>query len=284
MSNKKRVTWAAAILAAVLFLAAALAAGWFYENARFGAAAKSVESRMASENDVLENLNGQLQQYAGRVTEMLSKKDKLIVIDPGHQGKGNYDKEPVGPGASTMKAKVSSGTAGRTTGIPEYEVTLDVSFFLRDELESRGYQVIMTRETHDINISNSERAAIANDNEADAFVRIHCNGSENSAVTGAMTICMTPGNIYNGELHEESYRLSDEILTHMCEETGVKRQKIWETDTMSGINWCKVPVTIVEMGYMTNKEEELKLVDTDYQKKMAKAIADGIEAFLDSGE
>ena len=90
----------------------------------------------------------------------------IIVIDPGHQQKGNYDKEPNGPGSSELKAKVSSGTAGISTGIPEYKLTLAVSLYLKDELLARGYEVIMTRETHDVDISNVERALIANEANA----------------------------------------------------------------------------------------------------------------------
>lgn len=282
--GKRKGKWAVAIISAVLFVAVAAGAGWLYGNGGFEVSVKGAAFGMTGKCLLPEDFDETVQAGTEKIVELASKKDQLIVIDPGHQGQGNYDKEPVGPGSSTMKTKVSSGTAGRTTGVPEYEVVLDVALMIRDELEARGYEVIMTRTTHDIDISNSERAAIANENEADAFVRIHCNGSENTSANGAMTICMTPSNPYNGELYEESYRLSDEILTHMCEATGVKRERIWETDTMSGINWSEVPVTIVEMGYMTNKEEELKLVDAEYQKKMAISIADGIEAYLNSKE
>ena len=115
---------------------------------------------------------------------------RKVAVDPGHQGPGadTGGTEPLGPGSEEMKDKFASGTQGVYTGVPEYELTLNISMQLQAELKSRGYEVIMTREDNDTAVSNVERAQIAAENGAEILVRIHADGSEDNSANGAMTM------------------------------------------------------------------------------------------------
>ena len=180
-----------------------------------------------------------------------------------------------------MKAKVSSGTQGVVTRVPEYELNLVISFKLRDELIARGYQVVMIRETHDVNISNIERAKIATDAGADVFVRIHANGSTDRSVNGILTIGPTRNNPFVSHLYAQCRALSDDIVNAMVAATGARNRGVLEMDDMTGINWTTMPVTIVEMGFMTNPEEDELMQTADYQQKLVRGIANGIDSYFE---
>ena len=247
-----------------------------------------VASNVSDVSSIMEQTKTAAIQKAEEVAEQIRveqeqknpRKGYLIAIDAGHQAQGNSEKEPVGPGATESKAKVAGGTRGVATGIPEYELTLQVSLKLRDALEEKGYQVLMIRETNDVNISNAERATVANEAGANAFIRIHADGSESSSAAGMMTICQTPSNPYNGELYQQSRALADCILNQTAAATGGVKRNVWETDTMSGINWAKVPTTILEMGFMTNPSEDQQMASEDYQMKIVEGIVKGMDAFF----
>ena len=221
----------------------------------------------------------------GNDKEGLSTKSQsnghIIVIDPGHQKRGDSHTEPNGPGSNEMKARVTGGTRGRTTGVYEYELNLTIGLALRKELEDRGYTVYMTRETHDVNISNKERAEFANDKNADITVRIHANGAENTSANGASVLVPSSSNRYVARLAGDSNRLGQSILDSYCSATGMRSQGVQANDTMTGINWCEMPVTILEMGYMTNSSDDTKMSQSDFQKKMVQGIADGIDHYFE---
>ena len=203
----------------------------------------------------------------------------VVVIDPGHQLRGDSNKEPNGPSSKTMKARVTSGTTGVATGVAEYVLNLDISLKLKAELENRGYVVYLTRTTHDVNISNKERAEYANSVNADIAVRIHANGAGPS-VRGAETLAPTANNAYVSHLSKASMSLSREVINAYCAATGFSNRGVKNGDTMTGINWSSVPVTILELGFMSNAEEDRAMQDAIMQNNMVQGIANGIDAYF----
>ena len=199
-----------------------------------------------------------------------------IGIDPGHQSKQNSEKEAVAPGSSEMKAKVSSGTAGVKTRVAEYVVNLDIAFQLRDALEKLGCTVYMTREMHDVNISNQERAIMMNELGVDIVLRLHCNGSSNQSANGiGLYVNKT------GDIAEASNAAAEVLLPAMTAATGARADGIFHRDTYTGLNWSTVPCILVEMGYMSNPEEDVKLNDPEYQKLLVQGMTDGICAYFE---
>lgn len=210
---------------------------------------------------------------------------KKVAIDPGHQGY-NVDmseKEPMGPGSSQMKAKATTGTQGSFTGVPEYELNLNISKQLREELQNRGYEVKLTREDNDTAISNKERAELATQFGADIYVRIHANGSDDSNVNGAFTMIPSAENLYVGALHDKSYALGEAVINAYCESCKIKNSGVQIFDNMTGINWSTVPVIILEMGFMSNESDDTNMENPDFQKLMVQGIANGIDAYFAAG-
>ena len=125
-----------------------------------------------------------------------------------------------------------------------------------------------------------ERALVANSYDTAVYIRVHANSDDNSSLKGVMTICQTRDNPYIADLYNTNFRLSNIILESVVESTGAKNTGIWETDTMTGTNWCKYPTTILEMGFMSNAEEDRIMQDPSYQDKIALGTANGIDRFL----
>ena len=215
-------------------------------------------------------------------TEPEKTEDQIIIaLDPGHQGPdaGMMGEEEDGPGSGIMKAKTTSGTAGRFTGLAEYQLNLDIAKQVKACLAERGFQVVMTRENHETSVSNQDRAKIANESGAELCVRIHANGSESPESAGALCLVMSPDNPYAGGLYEESFRLAEKVLNSYCAATGIYNRGVQTDDTMTGINWSQVPVIILEMGFMTNQQDDMQMADPEFQQKMAEGIANGIDSY-----
>ena len=225
--------------------------------------------------------NNQSKEATDTTTVNKKNEQYIICIDPGHQTKGDMSEEPVAPGSSEKKFKVSWGTQGVATKIPEYELTLSASKILKKDLEQMGFKVIMTRETNDVNITNSERAIFANDNNADLVIRIHADGSDDSSTTGASLHIPSQDSQYTSKIYPESNECA-KLISLQMKQDGFKVNNIYQRSDLTGFNWSKVPVVLVEMGFMSNPEEDQKMAETSYQEKMMKSVAEGAQAYFEN--
>lgn len=205
---------------------------------------------------------------------------RIVVIDAGHQTEGSSDMEPNGPGALSMKAEVTWGAKGVSTGQAEYELNLRVALLLRDELLKRGYSVVMIRETNDVSISNMERAKVANKYNAAAYVRIHTNSVEAPAEHGALAITQSSTNPYCASHYKESTSLANCLLNAFCTETGHANRGILKNDTMTGTNWSEVPTAILEMGFLSNPAEDRYMSSDAFRWNAARGIANGLDNYF----
>lgn len=140
--------------------------------------------------------------------------------------------------------------------------------------------MVLTREDNETGISNSERAQLANESGANVMIRIHANGAESSSASGAMALIGSADNKYVGDLYDESNRLASDVLNAYCASTGMKNGEVQTSDTMTGINWSKIPVMILEMGFMTNETDDRNMENSDYQDRMVKGIVDGLNVYF----
>ena len=227
---------------------------------------------------VIANPVNEIHETLNLINQTDTQPKKLrICIDPGHQKKGDSSLEFIAPNSSQQKARVSSGATGIATKKPEYILNLEVSFILKEMLQDKGYEVIMTREVHDINISNSERAIIGNKN-SDIAIRIHADSLNDSSKTGASILIPSQYGRYTQNIYPKSNILANEVKESMIQ-NGIQINGIFERDDLTGFNWSQIPVILVEMGFLSNYNEDMMMSDLNYQKKLMKSIVEGLENY-----
>ena len=157
-------------------------------------------------------------------------------------------------------------------GYRESDLNLQVAKKVESKLKSKGIDVKMSRNS-DIFYSLSERAEMANDYGADAFVSIHQNSAEAKSANGIET--------YYNRKKEEDRPLSNDIQKQVISQTGANNRGVKNAEFTVLVK-SKMISALVECGFITNESEVKKLSDPSYQDKLATGIADGIEEYLKS--
>lgn len=209
-----------------------------------------------------------------------SHKVKKIVIDAANQANPDFALEAIGPNSKTEKQCVTAGNVGIALSVKEYEINLVYAKALEQELKNRGYEVVMTRNSDSADISNKQRAELANNSGASVLVRIQMNYSADTKNSGVMAICMTRNTPYNAGLYQDSYELSTRLLQGILENTEAKNRGIFETEELTLVNWSRIPVAVMKLGFLSNVQDEASLASEEYQKKIIEGMADGLDYYF----
>lgn len=174
---------------------------------------------------------------------------KRIVLDPGHGGS-------------------DPGMVGTTYNTLEKDLNLQTALYVRDYLKARGAHVEMTR-TGDQKIALTRRAGLSQSLNADAFVSIHYNSSPKK-VSGTLSF-------YYSELDDRV--LARAIETRLGQGIGLKSNGISFGDYHI-LRKNRTPSALIELGFLSNPVDEAIIRKPAYQKKAAKAIADGLADYF----
>ena len=200
---------------------------------------------------------------------------KTVVIDPGHGPGGNSEKEAQSPDSSIMKIKDGGGAEGINSKTPEYIITMNVGLKLKNLLEANGINVVMTKDDINLAPGNIERADVGNNNNADLSIRIHCDSADISSAKGASMLVPAPVG-YAENIAGISRTYGEVILNNLVSTVGMYNRGVIERSDLTGFNWSKVPVVLIEMGFLSNPEEDNLLNSDSYQDKLAQGLCNGI--------
>ena len=200
----------------------------------------------------------------------------LVCLDPGHGTLPAVGRqtEPIGPGSSVRKIKDGGGAPG------EAPVALAIAQRTRALLQRDGYRVAMTRTGPTYAGGNIARARFCNVRHAALMVRIHADGSTDSAQHGVKTLVPAFHRGWTDDIYAASLRAARKVQTAVARSTGAKNIGLVLRSDLTGFNWANVPAILVECGFMTNPAEGRLLRTRPYQLKVARGLTAGAEAYL----
>lgn len=212
----------------------------------------------------------------------------IVFIDPGKQVVDDKELEPISPDVNPdqvvdgagMKVKMPPAAVGVSTERYEYDVTQEVANHLKSVLVQRGYTVFISRESGSVNLSNARRASMANADGAEVYIKLEAGEVSDPTTMGVIGFITTSTNSVTGSNYQNNYLLCYDILKNISEDTTATRLGIYETDDLTSLNYCKMPATVINVGFLSNQYDDQALADPEYQRSLATAIADGVDDFF----
>ena len=200
-----------------------------------------------------------------------------VCIDPGHQGVSIGLHEPMGPGLSGKHHTTNGQAQGVVTRRKESVVVLEIGLKLRNALLREGATVIMTRENQETPVSNVRRAEIAAEGGADLFIRLHCDAAQNPKKRGIHVFIPLSSTYAKQVADAKTYRTyGDAMFNAISAATGVTKGGVTQNNSYVANNWATMPAFLVEMGYMSNAEDDLMLSTDEYQERIVQGMVDGL--------
>ncbi|MCM1186282.1 MAG: N-acetylmuramoyl-L-alanine amidase [Lachnoclostridium sp.] len=211
----------------------------------------SLDGKLSTEASLKETSSG---NYVERVAAVQPKNPEeiVIVLDPGHGGEDD---------------------GGYRNGVGEKDINLEIAKSVESKLKEIGYQVILTRDS-DKAVSLEERVKFAEEKGADACISIHQNTCEWDNVSGVETWYCSQKN------GEDSERLAKLVQMYTTSQSGAQDRGILDNNTLYIIKENSMPTCLVETGFLSNTAERNSLLTPEYQEKLAKGIAQGIDLFF----
>ena len=228
----------------------------------------------------LEEDKNNLEENKDIINEEISSKNKngiKIVLDPGHSKNPGTEKEKISPDSDEMKLKDTSGSVGLISKKNEYEIAMDVTLKLKELLERDGYTVVLTKDNVETPLSSIERAEVGNRENANLMIRIHCDSFSNSSAKGASMLVPKQRGYITKEISEKSIEYGKNIIEEYTKKTGLNNRGLQYRSDLTGFNWSKIPVVLLELGFISNLEEDKFLSSEENINTIAAGIKNGIE-------
>ncbi len=218
-----------------------------------------------------------------------NRTDRVIVIDAGHQTDTRKSDvwlspylDPANNSSWVHNSLLTIGTEGSKTKIPEYQTTHEIADKLKAALEKLGYTVYLSHPDIEEKLSGSQRAAVANRNNADLMISLHCNSyDEDPKQSGALALVPKIWSGYPSErLEYLSKHAATVILREYSNATGLKNRGIDPIDRSSMFAFCKVPIILLEMGFSSCPSDDKAMNDPGFQEKIVSGIVAGINKYF----